>query len=277
VIRKPFNWKKEKKLILNNIIKINSYRNKRSMPKSFFNALMRAHNFCVSAANCNIEAANLLRKAKTHKDVVCLLKKQKAGGRERQSHNDASSHLKALADLLIKDADANSHKAFLLLFGYERYDDFCNLLAFLQTLQPKQAAEILKHLIAVVTNGTIAKTIEEEEAKVAKGKKTLFRLDRWHMMLFVVQNALFCERIKINHRLCFSTNILSFRVASLQYQCKMAQIRCIRLPHEPLKMFKKRRLNLLTISASLCFLCRKFLTLPARHHFSLELKRLLQK
>jgi len=248
--------------------------------------LKRASVTCSLAADHKRKAANLLTKAKNHKDMVQSLKKKnkdsegpekEASLRERHLHNEAASHLKTLADLFTNEADAKSYDAFLILFGYERYVDFRCLLAFLQTLQPRQAAEILKHLITIVTNEKIVKTIEEEEAKVAKGKKTLFRLDRWHMMLFVVQNALFCERIKINHRLCFSTNILSFRVASLQYQCKMAQIRCIRLPHEPLKMFKKRRLNLLTISASLCFLCRKFLTLPARHHFSLELKRLLQK
>jgi hypothetical protein len=257
------------------------------MEKIFFDALKRASVICSSAADCNNRAANLLIEAERHKDEVRLLKKKnkdskgpekEASLRERHLHNETASQLQALAELLIKEADAISYDAFLILFGYERYVDFRCLLAFLQTLQPRQAAEILKHLITIVTNEKIAKTIEEEEAKVAKqSKKTLFRLDRWHMMLFVVQNALLCERIKINHRLNFSTNFLSFHVASLQYQGKMAQIRCIQIPSEPLKMFKKRRLNLLTISAVLCFLCRKFLTLPERHHISQELNRLLQK
>ena len=247
------------------------------MTEFFLKRLECAFLNCCSAVDHYRRAANLLIEAKNHKDAAHLLKKQKANGPERQSHNDAALHLKTLADLFTNEADAESYDAFLILFGYERYVDFRCLLAFLQTLQPRQAAEILKHLITIVTNEKIVKTIEEEEAKVAKGKKTLFRLDRWHMMLFVVQNALFCERIKINHRLCFSTNFLGFHVASLQYQGKMAQIKCIQFPSEPLKMVKKRRRNLLTISAFLCFLCRKFLTLPVGHHVSQEMKRLLQK
>jgi hypothetical protein len=254
------------------------------MYEKFFVALKHADILCGLAADCNNRAANLLREAESHKDEVRSLKKQSknAEGSEReaslkkkQSHNEAASQLKTSAELLIKEADANSHNAFLLLFGYKSYDDFRNLLAFLQTLHPKQAAEILKHLIAIVTNQKITEMIQEEAVKVARGKKTLLRLDRWKVMNFVVQNALFCERIKINHRLYFPTNFLRFHVASLQYQGKMAQMRTI--AYEPLKTFKRRRLNLLNCSAFLYFLFRKVLTLPARHHFSLEFKRLLQK
>lgn len=254
------------------------------MPKNFIEALKRATIFCDSAADCNNRAANFLRDAESHKYAVRLLKKQSKNAEgpereasliERKSHNDTASQLTALADLLIKEADANSHNAFLLLFGYESYDDFRNLLAFLQTLHPKQAAEILKHLIAIVSNQKIAETVEKEAAKVERGKKTLLRIDRWKDMHFVVQNALFCARIQINHGLFFRVNFLGFRVASLQYQGKMAQMRTI--AYEPLKMFKRRRLNLLNCSAFLYFLFRKVLTLPAGHHVSDEMKRLLKK
>lgn len=225
------------------------------MPEDYLKALKSATDFCVSAAICNSKADKLLREAESHKDAIRSLKKQskntegperEAYLKERHLHNETASQLQALAELLIKEADANSHNAFLLLFGYERYPDICNLLAFLQTLHPKQAAEILKYLIAIVTNQKIAKTIQEEEEKVARGKKTLLRLDRWKVMNFVVQNALFCARIRINHRLFFPTNFLGFCVASLQYQGKMAQMRTI--AYESLKMFKRRRLNLLSIS-----------------------------
>ena len=245
------------------------------MPKNFFEALRCAAILCFLAADCINKAANFLKEAETHKDAVRSSKREsrnaegperEASLRERKSHNEAASQLKALAELLIKEADANSHNAFLLLFGYESYDDFRNLLAFLQTLQPKQAAEILKHLIAIVRNQKIAETVEEEEVKVARGKKTLLRIDRWKVMHFVVQNALFCARIRINHRLFFPVNFLGFRVASLQYQGKMAQMRTI--AYEPLKMFKRRRLNLLNCSAFLYFLFRKVLRVPAGYHVS---------
>lgn len=153
------------------------------MTKFFLQKLKRAFFNCCSAAKHYREAANLLIEAERHKGKVRSLKKEsknakgserEASLRERQSHNDAASHLKTLAELLIKEADAISYDAFLILFGYERYVDFRCFLAFLQTLQPRQAAEILKHLITIVTNEKIAKTIEEEEAKVAKGKKTLY-------------------------------------------------------------------------------------------------------
>ena len=255
------------------------------MPKNFFEALRSANEFCVSSAICNSKADELLRKAESHKDVVRSLKKlsKNAKGseseaylKERHLHNETASQLQALAELLIKEADANSHNAFLLLFGYESYDDFRNLLSFLQTLQPKQAAEILKYLIAIVRNQKIAETVEDEAAKVARGKKTLLRIYRWKDMHFVVQNALFCARIRINHRLYFPTKFLRFHVASLQYQGKMAKMRTI--AYEPLKMFKRQRLNLLNCSAFLYFLFFiKVLKLPARHHVSQEMEKLLKK
>ena len=254
------------------------------MSEKFFVALKHAAILCGLAADCNNRAANLLKEVETHKDAVRSLKKEsknekglerEAYLKERHLHNETASQLQALAELLIKEADANSHKAFLLLFGYESYDDFRNLLAFLQTLQPKQAAEILKHLIAIVTNQKITEIIHEEAVKVARGKKTLLRLDRWRVMNFVVQNALFCERIKINHRLYFPTNFLRFHVASLQYQGKMAQMRTI--AYEPLKMFKRQKLYLINCSAFLYFFFRKVLKLPARHHVSQEMERLLKK
>jgi hypothetical protein len=116
--------------------------------------------------------------------------------------------------------------------------------------------------------------MQEEEISVARRGKSLWALSYFRIMEFVVNNALFCESIKINRKLNFSTNFLGFRVASLQYQGKMAQMRSI--AYEKLEMYQKRRLNLLNISAFLCFLFRKIFMFPD-NYVSPPMRILLEK
>jgi hypothetical protein len=79
--------------------------------------------------------------------------------------------------------------------------------------------------------------MQDKDIRVARRGKSLWTLSYFRIMEFVVKNALFCESIKINHKLIFSTNFLGFRVASLQYQGKMAQMRSI--AYEKLEMYQK--------------------------------------
>jgi hypothetical protein len=215
-----------------------------------------------AAIHCNL-AANFLAKSTAFLEEA---KKDKA----------QKKHFKSLALDLKNQAIVHSRNALTKMFFHPQYNlqPFANLLVFLQRLPPKKAAETLKHMIAIVTNHEIETFMQEEETKIARGKKSLWVIGSFRLMEFVVKNALFCERIKIEHKLNFSTNFLSFRVASLQCQGKMAQMRSIAF--ERLEMFQKRRHNLLTISAFLCFLFRKIFQFP-RNFVSLQMKRLLEK
>lgn len=181
-----------------------------------------------------------------------------------------------LAESTAISEKAKAGNALVKIFFNPLYNSkpFENLLVFLQRLPPKKAAEILKHFIAIVTNDEVKKFMQEEEIRVARGDKSLWALSYFKIMEFVVNNALFCESIKINHKLNFSTKFLGFRVASLQYQGKMAQMRSI--AYERLEMYQKRRLNLLNISASLCFLFRKIFMFPD-NYISSPMRILLEK
>jgi hypothetical protein len=195
---------------------------------------------------------------------------------EAKKDKKQRKHFKNLAVDLKNQAIIHSHNASTKIFFHPQYNlqPFANLLVFLQRLPPKKAAETLKHMIAIVTNHEIETFMQEEETKIARGKKSLWVIANFRIIEFVVKTALFCERIKFKHKMNFSTNFLGFRVASLQCQGKMAQMRSIAF--ERLEMFQKRRHNLLTISAFLCFLFRKIFQFP-RNFVSLQMKRLLEK
>jgi hypothetical protein len=254
----------------------------------FFEKLKGAAALCASAAYCLAEATALSEKVREHRIAV---RSEKAKAREAACLKEATAFLEkakeheeqrvlcknSALDLNEKAIDHSRHATVKMFFN-PRYNSqpFGNLLVFLQRLPPKKAAETLKHIIAIVTNAEIKKFMQDEEIRVAtRGEKSLWVIPFFKLMEFVVKNALFCESIKINHKLNFSTNFLGFRVASLQYQGKMAQMRSI--AYERLEMFQNRRHNLLTISAFLCFLFRKFLKLPKGHHYSPEMKKLLHK
>ena len=222
----------------------------------FLQVLGRADIHCNLAADCLAKATAFLKKAK----------KDKA----------QKKHFKSLALDFSNQAIVHSRNASVKMFFHPQYNlgPFGDLLGFFQRLPPKKAAETLKHMFAIVTNHEIETFMQEEETKIAGGKKSLWVIAYFRLMEFVVKTALFCERIKIEHKLNFSTNFLGFRVASLQCQGKMAQMRSIAF--ERLEMFQKRRHNLLTISAFLCFLFRKIFQFP-RNFVSLQMKRLLEK
>jgi hypothetical protein len=230
-------------------------KNKNSM-NDFLKVLGRAAIHFNLAADCLAKATAFLKEAKKDK------KKKK--------------HFRSLALDLKNQAIEHSRKASVKMFFHPQYNlgPFGDLLGFLQRLPPKKVAETLKHMFAIVTNHEIETFMQEEETKIARGKKSLWVIPYFRLMEFVVKTALFCERIKIEHKLNFSTNFLGFRVASLQCQGKMAQMRSIAF--ERLEMFQKRRHNLLTISAFLCFLFRKIFQFP-RNFVSLQMKRLLEK
>ena len=192
-----------------------------------------------------------------------------------------ASALCASAANWLAEGTALSEKAkacneLVKIFGNPRYNSqpFENLLGFLQRLPPKKAAETLKYIIAIMTNDVVKKIMQDKDIRVAKSDKSFWALSYFKIMEFVVKNALFCESIKINHKLNFSTNFLGFRVASLQYQGKMAQMRSI--AYEKLEMCQKRRLNLLNISAFLCFLFRKIFMFPD-NYVSPPMRILLEK
>lgn len=222
----------------------------------FLNVLDRTASHCYLAAASLAKATVFLDEAK---------KDKKKRGR-----------YKSLAVDLKNQAIEHSRNALTKMFFHPQYNPqpFENLLVFLQRLPPKKAAETLKHMIAIVRNYEISTFMQEEEIKIVRGKKSLWVIPYFRLMEFVVKNALSCERIKIKHKMNFATNFLGFRVASLQYQGKMAQMRSIAF--ERLEMFQKRRHNLLTISAFLCFLFRKIFQFP-NNFVSLEMKRLLKK
>jgi len=254
--------------------------------KVFLEKLERSATHCALAADCLAKATVLLRKVREHRIVVhsgkakasnsACSKEATAFFEEEKKHKDQCVLYNSLADDLKNQAISHARTASTKMFFHPQYNlgPFDNLLVFLQRLPPKKAAETLKHMIAIVTNHEIETLMQEEEIKIARGKKSLWVIPCFRLMEFVVKNALFCASIKINHNLNFSTNFLGFRVASLQYQGKMSQIRSI--AYERLEMFQKRRHNLLTISAFLCFLFRKIFTFP-NNFVSLEMKRLLEK
>lgn len=224
--------------------------------RDFLDVLSRSALNLSLASDCLAKANGFLEEAKTDR----VRKK----------------HLRRLALDFSNQAIEHSRKALTILFFHPQYNSkpFENLLGFLQRLPPKKAAETLNHMIAIVTNHEIETFMQEEETKIARGKKSLWVVPYFRIIEFVVKTALFCERIKFKHNLNFSTNFLGFRVASLQCQGKMAQMRSIAF--ERLEMFQKRRHNLLTISAFLCFLFRKIFQFP-RNFVSLQMKRLLEK
>jgi len=270
--------------------------------QGFFKNLEIAAAFCASDSDSLREANSILEKVREHR-IAALSEKAKAiehriaarSEKEKASkaaclkevtshlqkaeeHNENRVDFEIYAERLKKEEHDKERNAFKIMFYHPQYNSqpFENLLVFLQRLQPKKAAETLKQIIAIVTNAEIKIYVEDEEAEeIARGKKSLWAIAYFRVMESVVKNALFCESIKINHKLNFSTNFLGFRVASLQYQGKMSQMRSI--AYERLEMFKKRRHNLLTISAFLCFFFRKVLALPKGHHYSLEMKKLLLK
>lgn len=262
------------------------------MFRIFLDMLNEVDILCRLAEVSLKKATNLSCSEQLHRNAICLKEEEESKNKyvglekvvslmEIQTLKDCADSLKCSADCLRREAEAKSYRAFLVLSGYKSSDNlyFRKLLVFLQELQPKQAAKTLGHLKAIVMDKVIREifdSLDEQERKKARKKQTNMRLlYRWKFMEFVVKNALFCESIKINHNLYSSTDFLGFPVALLQYQGKMSQMRSI--AYEPLKMFKRRRLNLLTISAFLYFLCRKFLTLPKGHHYSPEMKKLLLK
>lgn len=233
------------------------------------------------AATCCASASDSLTKASSLLNII--RQRRKDARLSRKEGNSACLGKDALlicykkeAEDLKKKAKVEAHQAAVTMFFHPQYNLqlFENLLGFLQRLPPKQAAETLNHMIAIVTNHEIETFMQEEETKIARGKKSFWVVPYFRLMEFVVKTALFCERIKFEHKLNFSTNFLGFRVASLQCQGKMAQMRSIAF--ERLEMFQKRRHNLLTISAFLCFLFRKIFTFP-NNFVSLQMKRLLEK
>jgi len=255
--------------------------------QGFFKNLEIAAAFCASASDSLREANSILKKVREH-GIAARSEKAKASKaaclkevtshlQKAEEHNENRVDFKIYAERLKKEANDKERNAFKIMFYHPQYNSqpFENLLVFLQRLQPKKAAETLKQIIAIVTNAEIKIYVEDEAEEIARGKKSLWAIAYFRVMESVVKNALFCESIKINHKLNFSTNFLGFRVASLQYQGKMSQMRSI--AYERLEMFQKRRHNLLTISAFLCFLFRKFLRLPKGHHYSPEMKKLLLK
>lgn len=233
------------------------------------------------AATCCASASNSLTKAKSLLDKVRQRRKaahfsRKAGNAACLEKDELRVIYKKEAKALEKEANDEAHKAALTMFFHPQYNlqPFENLLCFLQRQSPKQAAETLKKIIAIVANAEIKAYMEEEAEKIARGKKSLWAIPYFRRMEFVVTNALFCDNIKINHKLNMSTNFLGFRVASLQYQGKMAQMRSIAF--ERLEMFQKRRHNLLNISAFLCFLFRKIFRFPG-NFISTPMRSLLKK
>ena len=227
--------------------------------------------------NSMIDFLEVLGRAAIHFNLAAdCLAKATAFLEEAKKDKAQKKHFKSLALDLKNQAIEHSRKASVKMFFHPQYNlgPFGDLLGFLQRLPPKKAAETLKHMFAIVTNHEIETFMQEEETKIARGKKSLWVIGYFRLMEFVVKTALFCKRIKIEHKLNFSTNFLGFRVASLQCQGKMAQMRSIAF--ERLEMFQKRRHNLLTISAFLCFLFRKIFQFP-RNFVSLQMKRLLEK
>ena len=244
----------------------------------FFKKLEGSAAYCVLAADCLEKATAFSEKVREHRIAVDSFKKANARNaaclEKVKEHEEQRILYKSSAVDLLNQAIDHSRHALAEMFFHPRYSSqpFGNLLVFLQRLQPKKAAETLKHIIVIMTNAEVKKFMEEEEIRESnRGKKSLWAIAYFRIMESVVKNALFCESIKINHKL----NFLGFRVASLQYQGKMSQMRSI--AYERLEMFQKRRHNLLTISAFLCFLFRKFLALPKGHHYSPEMKKLLLK
>jgi hypothetical protein len=252
----------------------------------FFKKLEGSASLCASAANCLAEATALSEKEREHRIAVfsekakarnaACLKEATAFLEKAKEHEEQCVLYKSSVVDLNDQAFVHSRNALVKIFFNPQYDSqpFGDLLVFLQRLPPKKAAETLKHFIAIVTNDEVKKFMQEEEISVARRGKSLWALSYFRIMEFVVNNALFCESIKINRKLNFSTNFLGFRVASLQYQGKMAQMRSI--AYEKLEMCQKRRLNLLNISAFLCFLFRKIFMFPD-NYVSPPMRILLEK
>lgn len=249
----------------------------------FIKKLQIADAFCSSAADYLKTASSLLAKVKEHKIASRSAKASKSACLKEATDSKNANEQDSLRVLykkeakdLKKKANDEAHKAALTMFFHPQYtpQPFDNLLGFLQRLPSKQAAEVLKQIIAIVANAEIKTFLEDESEKIARGKKSLWAIGYFRLMEFVVKNALFCENIKINHKLNLSTNFLGFRVASLQYQGKMAQMRSIAF--ERLEMFQKRRHNLLNISAFLCFLFRKIFRFPG-NFISTPMRSLLKK
>lgn len=240
----------------------------------FFDKLERAAAYSASAADCLAKATAFSEKVREYRFPV---HSEKENARNAACLKEAQAQAKAVRDLN-DQAIHHSNNAVFTMFFDARYssEPFENLLVFLQRLPPKKAAKTLKHIIAIVTNVEVKKSVQRVEIIVSTGGKNtyLWKIHYFRLMEFVVKKALFCESIKINHRLNFSTNFLSFRVASLQYQGKMSQMDSI--AYERLEMFKKKRLNLLTISAFLCFLFRKVFKFP-NNYISPQMRRLLNK
>jgi len=249
----------------------------------FFFKLKEAATYCDSAADCLAKADAFSEKAGEHRIAFCS-EKANAGKdnsfleKAKNHHEQYLFYKKSALDLMYQAIDHSRHAiAEMFLNPRVNSQPFANLLVFLQRLSPKKTAETLKNIIAIVTNAEVKKFIqeeEEEEIRVASGKKTLWAISYFRAMEIVFKNALFCESIKINHRLNSSTNFLGFRVASLQYQGKMAQMHSI--AYERLEMSQKRRHNLLNISAFLYFLFRKIFQFPG-NIISTSMRSLLNK
>jgi hypothetical protein len=248
----------------------------------FFISLKEAAAYCASAADYYAKSTYFSEKAREHR-IAFSSEKENAGKADSflekvKKHQEQYFLYKKSALDLIYQAINHSRHALDAMFFNPRYSSqpFANLLVFLQRLSPKKAAETLKNIIVIMTNAEVKKFMQEEEIRVSRGlrEKNLWAISYFRVMEIVFKNALFCESIKINHRLNFSTNFLGFYVASLQYQGKMAQMHSI--VYERLEMSRKRRHNLLNISAFLYFLFRRIFKFPG-NIISTSMKRLLNK
>ena len=240
----------------------------------FFNSLKKAAAYCASAADCYAKSTAFSEKVREYR-IACS--ERANAGKADSSLEEAKKHKKSALDLIYQAIDHSNHALDAMFFN-PRYSSqpFANLLVFLQRLSPKKAAETLKNIIVIMTNDKVKKFMQEEEIRVARGlrERNLWAISYFRVMEIVIKNALFCESIKINHRLNFSTNFLGFYVASLQYQGKMAQMHSI--AYDRLEMSRKRRHNLLNISAFLYFLFRRIFKFPG-NIISTSMKRLLNK
>jgi hypothetical protein len=251
-------------------------------PQTFISKLTEAATQCALAAKSFCESEDLLQKALTCK-INARLERAKIKNSDakdciekaREFESERAS-CKKLAENCKRNSQIFGRNACTIFFFHPQFDlaPFRNLLFFLQRLSPKEASETLYKIIVIVTNPDIKAFIKEEEEKIAKGKKSLYAVGHFTIMEFVVKNALFCEKIRVNHKLNFSTKFLRYDLASLQYQGKMAQMRSIAF--ERLEMFKKQRHNLLTISAFLYFFFRSIFNFPG-NFVSLPMRSLLSR